>query len=53
MTAHRYTDKDNAFLKVHKSSAPYNEFQAAVKDSGIEIVTKTGQSYIEEDIGYM
>eukprot|EP00884_Botryococcus_braunii_P011813 jgi/Botrbrau1/20632/Bobra.113_1s0057.1 len=46
----RYVDK-NAFLEVHKNSAMYKEFQAAVQNIGI--ASKTGQSYIEEDIGYM
>eukprot|EP00884_Botryococcus_braunii_P011811 jgi/Botrbrau1/20630/Bobra.113_1s0055.1 len=48
----RYVDK-NAFLEVHTNSVKYKELEGACAAKNIGIVSKTGQSYIEEDIGYM
>ncbi len=49
----RYTDKDNAFLKVHQQSAPFKAFRQGVQEKNVGIASKTGQSYIETDVGFM
>ena len=49
----RYQDKENAFLKIHRSSEPFLTFKTkmqAMVESG-EITKVDGQSYIEQ-LGY-
>jgi len=49
----RYKDKDNAFLKVHKSSAPFLAFRKklqAMQDKGQ--VTISGNSYLDSGVGF-
>ena len=49
----RYKDKENAYLKVHKSSAPFLEFRKklqAMQELGqIEI---SGDSYLDSGVGF-
>ncbi len=49
----RYKDKENAFLKVHRSSEAFNEFRPklkALQDAGF--VTVDGDSFIDSQIGF-
>ena len=49
----RYKDKENAFLKIHRSSAPFNEFRPklkALQDGGF--VTVDGDSFVDSQIGF-
>ena len=49
----RYRDKENAFLKVHRSSASFNEFRPKLKkmqDDGF--VTVEGDSWLDSRIGF-
>lgn len=49
----RYRDKENAFLQVHRSSAPFQEFRPKLKkmeDQGL--VTIVGDSYLDSGIGF-
>ncbi|KAK9810205.1 hypothetical protein WJX72_006587 [[Myrmecia] bisecta] len=48
----RYKSRSPAYEHTHRSSEPFKRFQAAVKESGM-VLKKTGQSFIEADIGYM
>jgi quinol monooxygenase YgiN len=49
----RYRDKETAFLKVHRSSAPFLEFRPklkALQEAGH--VTIEGHSYIDSRVGF-
>lgn len=49
----RYRDKENAYLKVHRSSAPFLEFRPklkALQDAGH--VSVSGHSYLDAGIGF-
>jgi quinol monooxygenase YgiN len=49
----RYTDKDHAFLTVHKSSEPFLAFRPklkAMQDAGY--VTVSGDSYLDAKVGF-
>lgn len=49
----RYTDKDNAFLKVHRNSAAFLEFRPklkAMQEAGY--VTIQGESFLDSGIGF-
>ena len=53
MVLERYQDKENAFLKVHRSSAPFLEFRQklqAMQDKGF--VTLSGHSYLDSGVGF-
>eukprot|EP00563_Minutocellus_polymorphus_P000100 CAMPEP_0181039452 /NCGR_PEP_ID=MMETSP1070-20121207/10481_1 /TAXON_ID=265543 /ORGANISM="Minutocellus polymorphus, Strain NH13" /LENGTH=103 /DNA_ID=CAMNT_0023117313 /DNA_START=226 /DNA_END=537 /DNA_ORIENTATION=- len=49
----RYTDKDEAYLKIHKSGEPFLEFRPKLKamqdDGNVEI---TGESYMDTMVGF-
>ena len=54
MIMERYKDKDNAYLKVHKSSAPFLTFRPklkALQEAGH--VTIDGHSYLDSNVGFM
>ena len=49
----RYKDKDNAYLKVHKSSAPFLAFRKklqVMQDEGQ--ITISGNSYVYSGVGF-
>jgi len=49
----RYKDKDEAFLKVHRSSQPFLEFRPklkALQDAGL--VTVDGESFVDLGVGF-
>jgi quinol monooxygenase YgiN len=49
----RYKDKDEAFLTVHRSSAPFQEFRPklkALQDAGF--VTVDGDSFVDSQLGF-
>lgn len=50
----RYKDKENAYLKIHKSSAPFLAFRSKLKemqDKGqVEI---SGHSYLDSGVGFV
>ena len=49
----RYTDKENAYLKVHRSSAPFLAFkiffQAMLNEGQLQI---SGHSYLDSGVGF-
>ena len=49
----RYADKDEAYLKIHKSSKPFLEFRPKLKamqdDGNVEI---SGESYLDSMVGF-
>jgi len=50
----RYKDKENAYLKVHKSSAPFLAFRKklqAMQDNGH--VQISGHSYLDSGVGFV
>ena len=50
----RYKDKEEAYLTIHKSSQPFLEFRAKLKDmEKAHRVKIEGQSYVEKGIGYI
>jgi len=49
----RYKDKDNAYLKIHKSSAPFLVFRKklqVMQDEGQ--ITISGNSYLDSGVGF-
>ncbi|KAK9860339.1 hypothetical protein WJX84_001467 [Apatococcus fuscideae] len=48
----RYVAKHPHYDPMHRSSEAYKTFQSQVLDQ-VEVASKDGQSYIEQDIGYM
>ncbi len=48
----RYVAKHPHYDPMHRSSEAYKAFQSQVLDQ-VEVASKDGQSYIEQDIGYM
>lgn len=47
----RYNSKDD--YHHHKASKPFEEFHTKLRESGIEWVSKQGQSFAESGVGYM
>ena len=50
----RYEDKDNAFLKIHRSSVPFQNFRAklkAMEEKGL--VKVDGNSYLDSGVGHV
>ena len=50
----RYEDKDNAFLKIHRSSVPFQNFRAklkAMEEKGL--VKVDGSSYLDSGVGHV
>ena len=49
----RYADKDEAYLKIHKSAKPFLEFRPKLKamqdDGNVEI---SGESYVDSMVGF-
>lgn len=53
MLLERYQDKENAFLKIHKTSAVFLEYRPklqAMQDAGH--VTISGNSYLDSGLGF-
>jgi quinol monooxygenase YgiN len=53
MILERYKDKENAYLKIHKSSVPFLAFRPklqAMQEKGL--VTISGNSYIDSGVGF-
>lgn len=48
----RYKSKE-ALTEVHQQSAPFKKFKQAWQEANLEIASKTGESYLETDLGYM
>ena len=48
----RYTCKE-ALTDLHHNSAPFKKFKKAVEEAKLEFASKTRESYIETDLGYM
>ncbi|EIE20973.1 hypothetical protein COCSUDRAFT_83532 [Coccomyxa subellipsoidea C-169] len=48
----RYTSQA-ALTEVHQQSAPFKKFKKAWAEANLEYENKTGESYIEKDLGYM
>ncbi|BDA42335.1 hypothetical protein COCOBI_03-2220 [Coccomyxa sp. Obi] len=48
----RYTSKA-ALTDVHQNSAPFKKFKQALEAANLEFASKTGESYIECDMGCM
>lgn len=46
----RYTDKDDAYLQVHRSSEPFQVFRPQLAALRANI---SGESYIESDLGFV
>lgn len=46
----RYTDKDDAYLRVHRSSEPFQVFRPQLAALKANI---SGESYIESDLGFV
>jgi quinol monooxygenase YgiN len=50
----RYVDKENAFLQIHKTSAPFLEFRTKLQTmQNNQYVTIDGSSYYDSGIGYI
>ena len=50
----RYVDKENAFLQIHKTSAPFLEFRTKLQEmQNNQHVTIDGSSYYDSGIGYI
>ena len=50
----RYTDKENAFLQIHKTSVPFLEFRTKLQTMQTnQYVTIDGASYYDSGIGYI
>jgi len=50
----RYEDKDNAFLKIHRASVPFQNFRAklkAMEEKGL--VKVDGNSYLDSGVGHV
>jgi hypothetical protein len=48
----RYKTKE-ALIEVHQKSAPFKKFKQAWEEANLEYTSKSGESYLESDIGYM
>ena len=48
----RYLAKHPHYDPVHRSTEAFKAFQAKVLDQ-VDVASKEGQSYIEQDLGYM
>ena len=47
----RYVNKEIAFLQVHQRSAPFKKFQERMA-AEVDVLSKTGESYVESDVGF-
>ena len=55
MSLERYKNKDDAFVKKHRSSQKFQEFRAkmAAMQESKKITKVDGHSYIETDLGFV
>lgn len=49
---HRYSSKE-ALTEIHQKSLPFKKFKEQWAAANLEYTSKTGESYIEEDLGFM
>lgn len=48
----RYSSKE-ALTEIHQHSAPFKKFKEQWTAAKLEYTSKTGESYLEEDLGFM
>ncbi|CAL5219908.1 g1837 [Coccomyxa viridis] len=48
----RYSSKE-ALTEIHQQSAPFKKFKEQWTAANLEYTSKTGESYLEEDLGFM
>ena len=48
----RYSSKE-ALTEIHQQSAPFRKFKEQGIAANLEYTSKTGESYYEEDLGFM
>ena len=48
----RYSSKE-ALTEIHQQSAPFKKFKEQFTAANLEFASKTGESYYEEDLGFM
>ena len=49
---YRYSSKE-ALTEIHQNSAPFKKFKEQWTAAKLEYTSKTGESYLEEDLGFM
>lgn len=49
---YRYSSKE-ALTEIHQNSAPFKRFKEQWTAANLEYTSKTGESYLEEDLGFM
>ena len=49
---HRYSSKE-ALTEIHQKSAPFKKFKEQWAAANLEYSSRTGESYVEEDLGFI